>query len=351
LAFTACFASVGFGPGFLPWRTSHFENVLGTSMEMKVRAAAQSDADLAETAAMAEIQRLNGILSGYDRSSEFSRWAATRDEAAPVSPELLEVLKLWDSWRVRSGGALSPAAETIVSVWKEAQAAGKLPDEAKLSAAAAVAREPQWRLNETTGLATRLKDAPLMLNSFTKSYIVERAADAALRTPGVTGVVVNIGGDLVVRGVGSDTVRVADPRSDSENSDPIAVLNVSDRAVATSGNYRRGFDIDGRHYSHIVDPRTGHTADEILSATVVAPKAVDAGALATAFCVLSPEDSRNLAAFPGLSTCWFAGTAPKWQAPVGALWRPRFCMPPRRRHKHRLSPLRRMAANGTPHMN
>jgi hypothetical protein len=140
-----------------------------------------------------------------------------------------------------------------------------------------------------------LTDTPILLNSFTKSYIVERAAAAALRTPGVTGVVLNIGGDLVVRGAGSDYVRVVDPRADAENGDPIAALNVSNRAVATSGNYRRGFDIGGRHYSHIVDPRTGRTADEILSATVVAPRAVDAGALATAFCVLSPEDSRKVA--------------------------------------------------------
>ena len=81
----------------------------------------------------------------------------------------------------------------------------------------------------------------------------------------------------------------------------LAVLDISDRAVATSGNYRRGFDIGGQHYSHIVDPRTGRTAEEIIGATVVAPKAVDAGALATAFCVLSPEESRKLAAsVPGV---------------------------------------------------
>jgi thiamine biosynthesis lipoprotein ApbE len=109
-----------------------------------------------------------------------------------------------------------------------------------------------------------------VLNSFTKSYVVERAAETALRSPGVTGVVVNIGGDLVVRGLGSDRVSVADPRSDAENSAPLAVLNVSDRAVATSGSYRRGFEIGGQHYSHIVDPRTGQTAEAIIGATVVA---------------------------------------------------------------------------------
>jgi thiamine biosynthesis lipoprotein len=302
LALAVSFARVGSRPKPVPWRTAHYENVLGTSMEIKLAAVSQPDADRADAAALAEIKRLNGILSGYDPASEFSRWAGTRDQPRPVSPELMEVLNLWDIWRVRSGGALNPAAEAIGRVWKRAEAAGRLPTAMEMAAAAGSAQQQQWRPDPNAGMATRLTGTPLMLNSFTKSYIIERAAEAALRTPGVNGVVVNIGGDLVVRGSASDDVRVVDPRSDAENSEPIAVLHVSDRAVATSGDYRRGFDIGGRHYSHIVDPRTGHTAEEIIGATVVAPRAVDAGALATAFCVLSPEESRALAAsVPGVA--------------------------------------------------
>lgn len=296
LLFTASFASVGTLSKSAPWRTSHYENVLGTSMEIKLIAASEPAADRAEAAALDEIKRLNDVLSGYDPGSEFSRWARTRNEATPVSTELMGVLKLWDSWRVRSGDALSPAAEAIGKVWKLAEKTGAMPSSGELASAADAARAVQWSLDEKGGTATRLTGTPLMLNSFTKSYIVERAAEAALRTPGVTAAVVNIGGDLVVRGMGSDTIHVADPLSDAENSDPAAVLNIRDRAVATSGNYRRGFEIGGQHYSHIVDPRTGLTAEAIIGATVVAPSAVDAGALATAFCVLTPEESRKLAA-------------------------------------------------------
>ena len=170
-----------------------------------------------------------------------------------------------------------------------------VPPESSLRAAVLAGGQPQWRLDAKGSLAARLGGAPLMLNSFTKSYIIERAAATALRTPGVNGVVLNIGGDMVVRGAFKDNVGVADPFSDAENSKPIALLEVKDRAVATSGNYRRGFDIGGRHYSHIVDPRTGRTAEDIVSATVVARDAVEAGALATAFCVQTPEESRKLA--------------------------------------------------------
>ncbi|HEY9430537.1 MAG TPA: DUF2271 domain-containing protein, partial [Blastocatellia bacterium] len=106
----------------------------------------------------------------------------------------------------------------------------------------------------------------------------------------------NIGGDLVVRGSLAEDVRVADPKADAENDEPLARLLIRNRAVATSGNYRRGVEINGRWYSHIVDPRTALPVDHVISATVVAPQAADAGALATAFCVLTPEESLRLAA-------------------------------------------------------
>ncbi|HMH32296.1 MAG TPA: DUF2271 domain-containing protein, partial [Puia sp.] len=76
---------------------------------------------------------------------------------------------------------------------------------------------------------------------------------------------------------------------------------INNKAVATSGNYRRGEKINGQWYSHIVDPRTGLPADDILSSTVVAPSATDAGALATAFNVMSPTESVKFAALiPGV---------------------------------------------------
>ena len=296
LGLAASYATVGMRSTTTPWRTAHYENVLGTSMEIRLIADSDTAEERAEAAALAEIKQSNSVLSGYDSTSEFSRWARTRNQATHVSPELMEVLKLWDSWRKRTGGALSPAAEAVSRVWKNAETTGKLPAETDMAAAAAAAGAAQWQLDEKSGTATRLSDTPLMLNSFTKSYIIERAAEAALGTPGVTAVVVNIGGDLVVRGIAGDKVSVVDPHSNAENSEPAAEFNITDRAVATSGNYRRGFEIGGEHYSHIVDPRTGRTAEAIIGATVVAPDAVDAGALATAFCVLPAQESRTLAA-------------------------------------------------------
>jgi FAD:protein FMN transferase len=140
-----------------------------------------------------------------------------------------------------------------------------------------------------------LSDASLALSSFTKSYIVGRSADAALAS-GASGVVVNVGGDLVIRGDWREPVRVADPKCGAENGTPVSHLMIRDKAVATSGNYRRGVDIGGQHYSHIIDPRSKRPVDHTISATVVASDPVDAGALATAFSILSHEEGRSLAA-------------------------------------------------------
>ena len=129
---------------------------------------------------------------------------------------------------------------------------------------------------------------------------MDQAANRALAVPGVASVVLNIGGDLVVRGDRTESVALANPRADAENEKPLAQLAVQNRAVATSGDYRRGVLVEGAWQSHIVDPRTGNPARAVISATVVHPDASTAGALATAFNVLPPADSAQLAAtLPG----------------------------------------------------
>jgi hypothetical protein len=116
-----------------------------------------------------------------------------------------------------------------------------------------------------------------------------------MATGKVSAIVVNIGGDLVVSGDLVEPVNISDPKADAENDAPIDRLLIGKRAIATSGNYRRGELIAGHWYSHIVDPRNGRPADDILSATVIAPDASTAGALATSFNVLTPDESIRLA--------------------------------------------------------
>lgn len=313
----------------------HHENVLGTSMELKVLAPSQQDAEKAERAALDEIAREAAILSSYDPSSEFSRWFRTQGAPVRVSPELYENLSLFDTWRARTAGALNPAAQAVSLAWQAAAKQERTPAAAELAAAAAQASLTHWRLDASTRTATHLSGVPLAMNSLVKSYILDRAASAAKACPHIEAVVLNIGGDLVARGAWTESVVVSDPFSDAENAAPAARLAIRNRAVATSGSYRRGFEIRGVHYSHIVDPRTGATAEHVASATVSAPNAVDSGALATAMCVLKPEESARLAAgVPGAEYLLIQKdgrriASPGWNQLASAAPAPRFWTIPR----------------------
>lgn len=275
--------------------TFHHENVLGTSMELKLLASSPEAADRAEAAALKEIDRQSAILSGYDPNSEFRRWTRTKGEPVAISSDFYTILGLYDEYRQLTHGALDASAETVSQVWKQAAAIGQVPDPLLLKAAVEQTQQPHWQLDGSAHRATHLSNASLMLNSFTKSYIIDRATDAALAA-GATGAVLNIGGDLAIRGQWTEPVRIADPRADSETDRPLATVLLQDRAIATSGDYRRGFEIGGQHYSHIVDPRTGQPATQVISASVISHDPSEAGALATAFTVLTPSESQKLAA-------------------------------------------------------
>jgi thiamine biosynthesis lipoprotein ApbE len=273
---------------------SHFEDVMGTSLEVRIQSRGDA-AEPGEQAVLGEIARLSKILSGYDPDSEFSRWMHSTATPTRLSPELIEVLAAFDEWRGRTGGALDPSVEAVSAVWSGAARAGRTPTAAELDAAVARIRQRHWIVDRSSSSAIHVSDAPLRLNSFTKSYIIDRAARRALDVPGVGGVLINAGGDVVVRGAWQQTIGVADPVANADNAPPQALLAVRDAVVATSGGYKRGFDIGGRHYSHVIDPRTGQPTGHVLSATVVSADAIHAGALATAFCVLAPADSVALA--------------------------------------------------------
>jgi FAD:protein FMN transferase len=288
----------------------HYENVLGTSMAVTLRAGNRNEAERAEAGLLASIDRGDLILSSWNRESEVRRWLATRGNTVKVSPELLEVLGLFDHWREATGGALDASAETAVRLWQKGAAEHHQPTQTEIDRAVEAMRQTHWKVDRLRGAAIHLTDTPLALASFTKSYIAGRAADAALAA-GATGVMLNIGGDIVVRGDLAQIVDIANPRASAENDVALDQILVRDRAVATSGSYRRGFNLTANssatqaefshipQFSHIIDPRTARPAGHILSSTVVARDPATAGALATAFSVLGVEESRSLATKTG----------------------------------------------------
>ena len=279
--------------------TAHFDHILGTSMDLKIIAHTFEMAEKAEKVVLEEIKRLSYILGSFDSSSEFSRWQKTMNEVIPVSAELHSVLKSFDLWNKKTGGLIQSAAEEVNQLWVKASMNNELPSKDQLDAVVSKVNQSHWELGE--GTATHLTDAALRLHSFAKSFIMDQASEKAMNEEGVEGLVINIGGDLMVKGNYTEKIAITDPRNSSENAEALAIIQVSNKAVASSGDYRRGVDINGVRYSHVVDPRTAIPAQEIISSTVIHSDANTAGALATAFNVLPIEEAKVLAStIPGV---------------------------------------------------
>ncbi len=278
------------------------ENVMGTSLELRVRAVDEAAARRAEGVVLDRIDRLSAILSGYDPTSEFRRWHEGPRGPSVVSPELFEVLRASDEWRQRTGGAFDPRVGALSQLWAESARLGRLPTSGERARARSAIDEPAWRLDPHSRTAERLSDASITLDGIAKGYIVGRACDAAMaEVPGISGVLLNVGGDLRVRGEIGGTIGIAAPWADSESSEPLTFIDVKNRSVSTSGNSQRGFRIGGHWFSHILDPRTGRPVDRVTEAVVIADRGIDADALATALNVLGPEEARRLAgAIPGV---------------------------------------------------
>lgn len=277
----------------------HHETILGTSLDLQVAAADEKLAVSAETAVLAEIERLRKILSSYDPASEISR---LNTATAPVvcSPDTLSVLTAYDQWQAKSQGAYSGHIGDLAALWSKSEKAETIPADTDLKPVVAALARPGWKIDPATHAVTRLSAAgTLNVNSLGKGYIVTKAAVAARKAvPGVTGLLVNIGGDIFASGRPTSTetweIGVADPKHSEDNAPPLVKVHLADQAISTSAAYERGYTIGGKHYSHILDPRTGQPSVGVASATVIAGNNAISNALATTLCVLKPDEGLAL---------------------------------------------------------
>jgi thiamine biosynthesis lipoprotein ApbE len=162
-------------------------------------------------------------------------------------------------------------------------------------------RGSRWLVDAERGTARRLTNLRISLDAIAKGYIVAQAAARAKNIDGVQSVLLNIGGDIQHLGATGVKVGVASPFAPEENAAPATAIMLENAAIATSGGYRRSFTVSGKRVSHIVDPRTGEPASRIASASVIAPHCATADALSTAFSVMTPDESMQLAdSLPGV---------------------------------------------------
>ena len=205
----------------------HRDHVIGTSLDLCVVAPDESTAEGAELTALNEIERLRKIFSTYDATSEIGKLNGTR-EPVKVSAEMAEVLTAYEVWQRKSGGAFNGPVGELVRVWKDGEKANRVPDAVTLDRIAGDLKKPGWQLDANTNTVTRLNDQPLNLNAVAKGYMIRKVL-AAVREehPTVTGLLVNLGGDILAWGETSWAVGVQDPANYFDNAAPVAGLRLS----------------------------------------------------------------------------------------------------------------------------
>jgi FAD:protein FMN transferase len=279
------------------WNRYSFEPVLGTRFTLQVRSAKRRVADQVATKLQAEIERLENLLSIYRPQSALSLWRApewTGKLLSSDSPELTEVLALAELWRQRTNGCFHAMAGVLTNRWQHAQATQVLPNPGELEALRVSLLQPWYTVDSSTGDITKIGDcSALSLHAIAKGWIVDSAAELAMRDARVSAVLVNIGGDLRLCGneaEAASTVAIENPLRAYDNEPPACRIRLLAGGLATSGGSRRGFTIDNQWFSHVIDPRTGYPVDRIASASVFAPDTTTADAIATMLSVVDPVE-------------------------------------------------------------
>lgn len=276
----------------------HRDHVLGTSLDLAVRA----DAKMAEAflqAVLKEVERLDAVFSHWRQDTPVA--ALLRGETLVAAPvELIQLLQRAESLRLQTRGAFDVRIGGVVQLWREAVANGKPPASETLEAALRSMRGSSFTVDVASGSIAPMGTLHLLLDGIGKGAILDAAlAGARTACPEVTAALLDLGGDQRAFGAPRDgepwQLGIADPQQPQDNQRVLVRVALGERAAATSGGYARGFQVDGRHHSHILDPGFGQPATGALQATVLAPDAALADALATAFCVLSPSESLEVA--------------------------------------------------------
>jgi len=278
---------------------------MGSEWTVKIVGKLPMPADALRNGIQAEFARVDLALSTYRPDSALNRFNNDdRGEWVDIDHELAMVMSYGLGLSASSGAAYDITVGPLVNLWGFGPDPGhrRLPQPAEIDAARA---RVGWRKLEVDVARHRARKAPgvrVDLSSLGKGHGVDRVAEF-LDAHGVTNYLIDLSGKL--RGHGRNAagtswhVAVERPAADDPSGAPQIVPSVvalDDSSIATSGNYRRYFESGGKHYSHIIDPRTGYPVTHAtLSATAKAATCMRADALATLLMVMAPADAMRLA--------------------------------------------------------
>jgi thiamine biosynthesis lipoprotein len=286
-------------------RFTFTEPHMGTRFKIIVYAPDEATARKATREAFARIADLDASMSDYCPASELMRLCARAGgEPVRVSDDLFFVLSRAREVSRLSDGAFDVTVGPVVRLWRRARRTRRLPDPEKLARARALVGYRNVRLDPRNHTVQLLKPGmQLDLGGIAKGYAADEAL-AVLKKHGISRALVAAGGDIVMTGpppgAAGWTVAIAPLEESPKDSGPRLLLH--DAAVSTSGDAEQYVVLDGKRYSHIVDPRTGRGLVGRMSATVVAPQGITADSLTKVVAVLGPDRGFPLIeSVPGVS--------------------------------------------------
>ena len=245
----------------------------------------------------AELKKVDQALSMFNQESIISK--VNRNEKVELNEMFLQVITLAQKVSQDTDGAFDITVAPLVNAWGFGFKTGDKPSGTSIDSLMSTVGYKKISLKGRQ-LFKENKNTMLDCSAIAKGYGSDVVA-AFLRKRGIDNFMVEIGGEVVTQGISEKRVPwrigVTKPTDDSLSVDNElqTVLNVTNKAMATSGNYRNFYYKDGKKYAHTIDPKTGYPVQHsLLSATVLADNCATADAYATSFMVMGIEKAKGV---------------------------------------------------------
>lgn len=248
-------------------------------------------------AAFKEMERIEHVFSKFDENSEVSKInRRSGSEKVKVNEEVFKLTEEAVYYSRVSEGAFDITVAPLMEIWGFVRKNKTMPGKETIENALKSVGYKNIELDsEELSIKFLNKGAKVDFGGIAKGYAADRAKDV-LVSKGIKNGLVNLGGNIFALGSAPGKknwkIGVYDPGNKGKL---LQSFELNDRAISTSGNYERFFEIEGKRYSHIINPITGEPCHGIISVTVVADSAEQADALSTAIFVMGEGKGLNLA--------------------------------------------------------
>lgn len=240
------------------------------------------------TASDSELYQLN--------HRELTPVAGTED-TFQVSDPLAELIKKGLYYSELSEGAFDIAIEPLTSLWDFTAEDPQVPEDRLIQEALTKCDYHNVSVSDNNEVILKTEDTAIELGAIAKGYIADRLKDYLI-SQGVKSAIINLGGNVLCIGGKPDdsSFKIGIQKPFADRSETIAVMDIKDKSVVSSGVYERCFEQDGTLYHHLLNPRTGYPYDNgLIAVTIISDESVDGDALSTTCFALGLEDGMKLA--------------------------------------------------------